>query len=209
MIHEVRTYDVRPHSVPEVERRLEKACEEAIRRSDLVASFHTEIGPLNQVIQIWSYGDVAERERVRAGTSEAGAVIGEFVVQERTDDIVPFAISPDIKPGTVGPFFEVRTYRYADGDVPKIVRAWEAALPARLALGPLVLVGSSESGGVNTLLHIWPYRTLDERWELRRTLREAGVWPPLVVARRQGLPEYELLHMENKIVVPAAFSPLR
>jgi hypothetical protein len=208
MFYDVRTLDLRPHSVPEVERRLAAALEERRILSTLAACFHTEIGPLNQIVQIWEYEDLAERERHLADDTAASGS-GEFVIAERSEVFVPFAISPRITPGAPGPFFEIRTYTYADGDLPKIVTAWEAALPERLALGPLVVVGSSERGGVNKLLHIWPYRSLDERWELRRRIREAGAWPPLAVARKRGLAEYTLLHMENKIALPSVYSPLQ
>src|SRR5688500_10347635 len=102
MIYEVRTYDLRPHSVPEVERRLGEAYEARKKLSELAASFHTEIGPLNQVIQIWPYRDLAERERICSAASKTSGWpprIGEFVVEERADIFVPLAISPEMKPG--------------------------------------------------------------------------------------------------------------
>jgi hypothetical protein len=206
MIYELRTIDVRPHAVPEVERHLETTLAMHEGSSSLVGSFHTEIGPLNQIVQLSRFDSDEERER---NQFDSTAEIGDLVVDERSDVFVPFAISPNIEAGSPGPFYEIRTYRYAPGDLPKIVGAWEAALPGRLELSPLVFVGSSEAGAINKLLHIWPYRSLDERWELRKRIREAGLWPPLAVARKRGLPSYDLLHMENKIVVPSAYSPLQ
>jgi hypothetical protein len=198
MLYEVRTYDVRPNAVAEVELRLATALESRGRLVDLVGSFHTEIGPLNQIVQILRHAGAAKREQAPAD-----------VVDARSDVFVPFDVSPEIVPGAPGPFYEIRIYEYADGDLPKIVAAWEAALPGRLGHSPLVFVGSSETGGGNKLLHVWPYRSLDERWAVRARIREAGVWPPLAVARKRGLPEYELLRMENKIVLPSAYSPLQ
>jgi hypothetical protein len=207
MIYDVRTYDLRPHSVAEVEKRLGEAYERRTGGPELAASFHTEIGPLNQIVQIRPHASLEERASAEAASWFPD--VGEFVVGERSQLFVPFAISPELRPGTVGPFFEVRTYRYADGDLPKIVAAWEVALPGRLEWGPMVGVWHSEGEGVNTLMHIWPYASLDARWELRAKIREAELWPPMAVARRHGLPGYKLLHMENKIVVPSAFSPLQ
>src|SRR5262245_12274018 len=113
MIYEVRTYDLLPHSVPEVERRLGEAYRERAKISELAASFHTEIGPLNQIVQIWPYRDVADRERLGSIASQEDlAGIAEFVVEERSEVFVPLAISPEMRPGTLGPFFEIRTYRY-------------------------------------------------------------------------------------------------
>jgi len=53
MIYEVRTYDLQPHSIPEVEKRFGEAYEYRKKVSPLAAFFHTEIGPLNQIIHIW------------------------------------------------------------------------------------------------------------------------------------------------------------
>lgn len=212
MIYEVRTYRVRPHSVGEVERRLGEAYPDRSRFSPLAASFHSEIGPLNQVIQVWPYQDLAEREEVFSAVAGAGGwppEIGDLITAESAEIFVPFAVSPEIRPGEMGPFFELRLYTYADGDLPKIVEAWEAALPERLKWGPLVVVCSAEVGGVNKLLHIWPYKSLDDRWELRKRVRETGMWPPLAAARKLGLPTYKLLHQENRIVMPSFFSPLQ
>jgi hypothetical protein len=200
MTYHVTTYDVEPHAVPEAERRLAVACASGIADGVLAASFHTEIGPLNQVIQIWADAGPA------AAADEA---IEDLVVARQSDEFVPFTVSPRIVPGSFGPFFEVRRYSYVAGDLPKIVAAWEAALPTRLALGPLVLVASSDGPGANDLLHIWPYRTLDERWQLRTSARETGLWPPYAAARTLGLEPFEFIRMENKIIVPAAFSPLQ
>jgi len=199
MGYHIRTYDLEPHAVTEAERRLADACAAGIASGSLAASFHTEIGPLNQVIQIWTDALPA---------AAADAAIEDLVVERQSDEFVPFAISPRIVPASVGPFFEVRRYSYAAGDLPNIVAAWEAALPTRLALGPLVLVASSETDSVNELLHIWPYRTLDDRSQLRTTVRETGLWPPHAAAQTLGLEPFEFIRMENKIVMPAAFSPL-
>jgi len=213
MIYEVRTYDVQPHSVPEVEKRFGEAYENRKKVSPLAAFFHTEIGPLNQIIHIWPYKDMEERDRLRADALKIGGwppKIAEFIVAQRTDIFIPFAISPEMKPAKVGPFFEWRLYTYANGgELPKLTAAWEAAIPDRLKFGPVTAIWRSELGGLNKFLHVWPYKTLNDRWELRSKIREAGVWPPSVVAKKKGLPDYKLVHQENKIVMPAAFSPLQ
>ena len=212
MIYELCTYDLIPHSVPEVERRLGAAFEERRKLSELAGSFRTEIGPLNEVTQLWAYENVDERDRVAravAANETAQADIADFVVGERSEIFVPFAFSPEIAPGDPGPFFEMRTYVYADGELPKVSAAWEAALPGRLAFSQPVGVLHSGIGGVNTLLHIWAYKSLDERMKVRKDARDTGLWPPLEFARKHGMPEYRLERMQNKIMIASDFSPLR
>ena len=212
MIYELRTYDLRPNSVPDVEALFAAAYENRKTISEMVASFHTEIGPLNQIVQIWPYNDFAARERLTEEASRSRRwppEIGAFVIRESAEVFVPLDFSPAMTPAKLGPFFEMRTYEFADGDLPKIAKAWEAALPERLKWSPLAVLCSSAENGVNKLMHIWPFRTLDERTQVRAGVRATGMWPPQVVAKKLGLPAYRQLHQQNKIMVPSSFSPLQ
>jgi len=212
MIYELKTYDLQPHSVPEVERRFAEAYQRRRDISPMAAEFHTEIGPLNQIVQIWPYRDIDERDRLTtalAGVEGWPAEIGEFLVCETRDTFTPFSFSPVIRPRTMGPYFELRIYTFADGDLPHVARAWEAALPERVKRSPLVAICFSEERGLNRLLQIWSYQTLDQRAEVRRDVRETGAWPPHVLAKKLGLPAYTLLQMENRIMVPSPGSPLQ
>ena len=106
MIYEVRTYDLKPRAVPEVEKRFGELYEAKRRKySELAAFFHTEIGPLNQIIHIWPYKDMQERTRIRAEAVKDKAWppnIGEFILNMRSDIFIPFDISPELKPASVG-----------------------------------------------------------------------------------------------------------
>jgi hypothetical protein len=212
MIYEMRTYDLKPHSIPEVEKRFGEAYEKRKKYSELAAFWHTEIGPLNQIIHVWPYKDLEERARIRAAAVKDGAwppKTSEFMMSQRSDIMMPFSFSPELKPGKMGPYFEMRTYTYASGELPKFVQLWEKALPSRLKVGPLCAVWYSELGGLNKFVHIWPYPTLDARNETRKKAQDTGMWPPSVVAKKEGLPVYQLVAQENKILMPAAFSPLQ
>jgi hypothetical protein len=212
MIYEVRTYDIKPHSLPEVEKRFGEAYEKRRKYSELAAFWHTEIGPLNQIIHVWPYKDLEERGRIRAAAVKDGAwppKTAEFMLSQRSDIMIPFSFSPEMKPGKMGPYFEMRTYTYASGELPKFQQLWEKALPARLKVGPLCAVWYSELGGLNKFVHIWPYPSLDARNETRKKAQETGMWPPSAVAKKEGLPVYQLLAQENKILMPAAFSPIQ
>jgi len=214
MIYEFRTYDLKPHSLPELEKRFAEAYEYRKKFSQLAAFWHTEIGPLNQIIHVWPYKDLEERTRIRDTAVKEGAgkwppKTAEFMVRQRSEIFLPFPFSPEMKPGKQGPFFEMRVYTYAAGQLPNLTKAWTLAIPNRLKHGPATAILYSELGGLNQFMHIWPYKSLDERWALRNKLRETGEWPPSVVAKKAGLPEYHLVQQENKIVMPSAFSPLQ
>jgi hypothetical protein len=66
MIYEIRTYRVKVGSLAEVEKRFGEAYEQRKKISPLAAFWHTEIGPLNQVLHMWSYSSFEERAKLRA-----------------------------------------------------------------------------------------------------------------------------------------------
>ena len=68
MIYEMRTYGMKVGSVPVY---LELVEEEGIQiqkghLGDLVGYFSTEIGPLNEIVHIWAFADLADRAARRA-----------------------------------------------------------------------------------------------------------------------------------------------
>ena len=65
MIYEIRTYQIEPGSLAEVEKRFAEAYDYRKKYSELTGFFHTEIGPLNEIVHIWAYEDLADRERRR------------------------------------------------------------------------------------------------------------------------------------------------
>jgi hypothetical protein len=58
----------------------------------------------------------------------------------------------------------------------------------------------SQIGGLNRYVHIWPYQDLNERARLRAKSFEDPDWPPQT--------QQWLVRQENKILLPAACSPL-
>ena len=205
MIYEIRTYRVKVGSLPEVEKRFGEAYEHRKKISPLAAFWHTEIGPLNEIIHVWPYENISERNRLRADAVKAGnwpPKIAEFIETMQSEIVVPFAFLPDLKPGKMGPYFEMRYYTLKAGTLPAMAKAWEEKIAERTKLSPLVLAGSVEFGTANAFVHIWAYGSLDQRAKVRDDARAKGIWPPPGGADR-------LLTMENKILMPAAFSPLQ
>lgn len=142
----------------------------------------------------------AERDAVLRGGDLYG--LGDLVVAVEADTWVPFPFTAPVAPGEVGPIFEVRTYLLRPGGLPATIEGWEKALPARLALSPLVTAMYSVSGAMPRFCHVWPYRSLEERQRIRARAVETGVWPPPGGAGR-------LLAQKTEIFLPARFSPLR
>jgi len=101
-----------------------------------------------------------------------------------------------------GNVYEMRAYTYAAGDVPKVLDAWAKAIEARKKLSPLAACWTTELGGLNKFIHTWVYKDLNERAHIREESRRPGsAWPPQAGVRP--------IRQENKLLIPAAFSPMR
>jgi hypothetical protein len=209
MIYEVRTYTLRPGSVAAFEERYAKRLLLREQHSKLGAFWHTEVGPLNQVIHVYPYDDLQQRTAVRDAlandTARAQIPSGrEFVVAQEAEIMVP---APFMHPlgsrnyGT-GNVYEMRTYTYAPGDIPKVLEAWAKAIPDREKFSPLAACWTSELGGLNKFVHTWVYKDLNERARVREEARTGGgQWPPQAGVRP--------IRQENKLLMPASFSPVR
>ncbi len=205
MIYEIRTYQLAVGSLAEVLKRVGESYERRKAHSPLAACWRTDIGPLNELVCVWPYADLAERARVQARAAQDPGWpprIEEFIASEHCDVLVPFPFVPAPPPGKLGPIFEMRSYTLKPGALPALMERWERALPARVALSPLVLAGHVELGSVDRFVHVWAYGSFEQRTAVREKARETGVWPPpgggdAVIAQT------------TKILLPARFSPLR
>ena len=67
MIFEIRTYRLKTGATPEYLRLIGEECI-AIQKSHLgrlFGYFHSDIGPLNEIVHIWVYASLEDRERRR------------------------------------------------------------------------------------------------------------------------------------------------
>src|SRR5579863_2523568 len=205
MIFEIRTYRLKVGSLAEVEKRFSEAYQHRKKHSELWGFFHTEIGPLNQIVHIWPYENLEERTRIRAEAAKDGTwppKTAEFITQMESEILIPYGFVPPARPGKLGPMYEMRAYTFKAGSLPDIMKRWEAKVPERMKISPAALAGYTELGGLNKHVHIWPYPSLDQRAATRAKAIELGVWPP-----PGGADTW--LTQENKVLIPSSFSPLQ
>jgi hypothetical protein len=99
-------------------------------------------------------------------------------------------------------FYEVRTYRLKNGSIPEYLKAvGEAGIAIQKRhLGQLVGYFFSEIGPINEIVHIWAFKSLDDREERRTRLMADPDWQAFLPRIR------DLIEVaENKIMKPAAF----
>jgi hypothetical protein len=203
MIVEMRTYRVKPGSIPEVEKRFGEALADRTKISALGAFFHTEVGPLNRIIHCWPYESLGERAKLRADAAKLPnwpPKIGEFIeeMESKIINLAPF--SPKLGDRRLGDIYEIRTYTMQPGGVGIVTEAWAEKIEGRQKFSPLAFCGATEIGGLNQWIHVWAYKDVAERFSVRDAARASGAWPP----NTRG----QFVRQENMLVVPAAFSPL-
>jgi NIPSNAP len=212
MIYRIDTYDLRPRTVPVVESAFEKEYDNIGIPDELVGSFHTEFGPLNQIIQIWCFDHADDAHKFAALRLSSYMIekMGPHLVRVETEMLALASFSPELREGSLGPYYELRTYFYPLDQWEKLESSWKRALPLRNALGsPVAGIWTSLSGAINSFTHLWPYRSLQEREHLRQKVRETGKWPPYQFDIEEGGTGYSLLSQSNKLMLPASFSRLQ
>jgi NIPSNAP len=170
----------------------------------LLACWYSDIGAVNQIMLIRKIGNEAAalESRLAALKSQNPFGVGEFITGMALDTYVPFDFMPPLQPGTFGPCYEVRTYMLKPGGLEPTIELWRKAVPGRLKVSPLLAAMSAVSGPSTRFLHVWPYRSFDERARLREKAVADGVWPP------PGGPGH-LISQQVDIYLPAAFSPMK
>ena len=207
MIYEMRTYTLKPGAVAEFEERFTQRMPYREKHSKLGAFWHTDFGPLNQVVHVWPYEDLNHRQEVReamASDQDLNRIRGtDLVVNQESEIYMP---APFMRPmggdQSLGSFYEMRTYTFLPGVMSQLVQAWAEAIPFREEYSPLAAGMYSELGGLNKWCHIWPYNSLEERNRVRDESRQGGHWPP------SGAFRQSMVKQENKMLIPAAFSPM-
>ena len=204
MIHEFRTYDLKPGSLGQYYSNTAPMMQKRLEYSPLVGYFHTEIGPLNRVLHIWEYEDLNERSAIRSQVIDDGIwpPPNKGIVENQQVDIfyqAPFLPKFE-RNRTIGPLFELRMYRYPVGAVGKVLDAWAPKIEARMNLAQPVGIWYSEIGGANQLAHMWAYESFEHRTEARKQFASIG-WPP-----DSGVSP---VAMQNMLMLAADFSPIQ
>jgi len=211
MIHELRTYTVKPGALGDMVKASSTVSRD-IRRDDygkLEGYWSTEIGPLNQVMHLWSYADLNERARLRGElaksprwTSEYIPLIRPLLVRQEVRLLNP--VRALVAPATAGNIYELRNYRTRTLGVRQWLDVFTAALPAREKYSKMVGLWQTEAGQPNEVCHIWAYPDLNARAEARGSAMKDPAWQEFLGKSGPMLEE-----MHSTIMLPAPHSPLQ
>ena len=213
MIHELRRYTVKPGKLADY---VEKSGSigrpiRGDRYGKLLGYWSTELGPLNQVVHLWEYADLAARTAARAGLAKDERWVKEYLPAsgplldgQENMILTPFDWAP-FRPTTGMGIHELRVYRLHPGKAAAYSETMREALPtpgealrARWATGSsrsARSTASSTSGATGTS---------------PTAPRCAGRWRPTPPGRRRPARLMPLLQsQEATILVPTSYSPCR
>lgn len=211
MIYELRTYTLVPGKQAEYLRLSAEVGRQARgdRYGVLEGHWYTEFGTLNQVVHLWRYADLGERERLRAELARNEAWTQGYLPQIRPlllaqENKILTAALPVQAPAGRGHLYELRWYRTHVGKAGEWLAHFKAVMPAREKYMHRVGLWQTEMGQLNEVIHMWAFTSLDERAAARARLAQDPEWQKFL-----PLSSPLLAHMQATILNPSPHSPMQ
>ena len=211
MIYELRTYTLMPGKQGEY-LKLNQEVGRPIRGDKygkLEGSWTTEFGLLNQYVHLWGYPSLDERERLRGELQKNPDWTQGYVPKIR-----PMLMAQENKIlSPQGPFkppvegkhiYELRWYRAHVGKAGEWLGHFKAIMPTREKYSKNVGLWQTEAGQLNEVVHMWAYRDLNHRAEVRGNVMKDPEWQGFL-----GKSAPLLAEMRSVALVPAPSSPLQ
>ncbi|NNE85421.1 MAG: NIPSNAP family protein, partial [Alphaproteobacteria bacterium] len=167
----------------------------------------TDIGPLNQVMHLWSYTDMAERDRLR---KELGAL--DAWTKEYVPAIRPLIINQELRfmeahrefetPAEGGNFYEFRNYHLKPGTAGEWMKKFVGVMPTREKYSKNLCAWITQSPNPNEVCHLWAYKDTNERKAARDGVMGEQAWLDFAAYGTTVLED-----MHSTMMWPASFSP--
>ena len=209
-LYELRNYQLKPGEAGTMVKAA-STVEHGIRGDKygkLEGYWWTDIGLLNQVINLWSYADFNERARAHAELAKDAQWAKEYLplvspIITRLDIRLLNAVKSPIAPASPGNVYELRNYRAKPGAAKPWLEIFTAALPARERHSKIVGLWQTDASQPNEICHLWAYKSLNARVEERNAANKEPEWQNFLANGGKYLDE-----MNSTIMLPAPHSPL-
>jgi len=171
----------------------------------LLGCWYSVLGNEPRIFILNKSGSASDNEQVRgqAIANQGVFALGDLATGICVDTYSTLPCLPDIQTGSFGALYEIRSYELQPARALELAhKGWADVIDVRLGIAPITTVMHSADGQIPRLVHIYPYRDLAQRREIRDTAIATGYWPPKGGADRNQV-------MRTEIAVPASFSPIR
>ena len=177
------------------------------RNCQLRGAWRTEIGPLNQVVLLWSHADWQaygrDRDELDTHLAKASPAGWEDIIHGEDSVVMkpaPFMRSLASRQFGSDNIYEMRTYTYNAIGVARSIERWAEKIEAREKYSPLVACMYSMSGRLHQFVTVWVYKDFADKARVRAAVKQEPNWPPRA--------KQWMVHQENKYMIPLSFSPL-
>lgn len=211
MIYELRTYTLAPGTQGEYLRLNAEVGRptRGDRYGKLEGAWTTEFGLLNQYVHLWSYPSLDERDRLRGELAKNDAWANGYVsrirpMQMAQENKILSAVLPLKPPADAGHVYELRWYRAHPGRAAEWLAHFKAIMPVREKYSKNVGLWQTEMGQLNEAVHLWAYRDLNHRGEVRANALRDPEWRKFIATTAPML-----LEMRSVILNPTGPSPMK
>lgn len=212
MLHELRTYTFRAGQAPLAAKNSGTVARD-IRGDDygkLEGYWLPEVGPLNQVMHLWSYESFAEREEKRKALSanprwgnEYLPLIRPIILRQDIRLMNPIlGINPPAQQSSN--LYEFRHYRLQVGAMKGWLDRFTKAMEVREKYSKIVGLWTTEAGQPNEVCHIWSYPSFEARMQARTAATQDPGWQEFLKFSGPVIEE-----MNNVLMLPSDHSPLK
>ncbi|MDA0239293.1 MAG: NIPSNAP family protein [Proteobacteria bacterium] len=205
MVIEFRTYTVKTGSLADVIERFGAGYATRADIKPITAFFYTVIGPLDQIIQVWSWDDMTHREQIRIEVNKLDSWppgLGPNVIHQEVELFNEMPFLDNFPAGDHGPVFEMRTTSLPPGAIRTLRGAAENTYADRAKISPVLAALHTDMGTLNKFVHIYGYPSLEAMQAANDAANSAGGWPPIDV---DGGPVFQ----SSTVMRAGPFSPIQ
>jgi hypothetical protein len=206
MLYDLTILSLLPNTLGAVMPILPKTYASFSSTGKTIGAFGCEFGVLNRFAFITAYEDLDQltKERARLMQTEDPYGIAPYLGGVQSTAFKPLFFMQDkpIETGEWGPFYEFRTYTIAPNGLAETADAWSKIVERRNAMSKLLMVMGSIEEGPQRMVHIWPYKSIEDRMKARGQASKEGIWPP---PGGSG----QLTALQSELFVATGFSDLK
>jgi len=213
-VYELQTHNVKPeHLLTYLDLYEEFTSLMANRHSGLklVGSFLVEVGDQDQVIHIWEFPDgwdsvqqKYELYRNDEGLKELRKQRSQLLRSRQSQLCLKFSFWPPPTPREAGHIYELRSYTLKPGTILEWGNHWARGINYRNEDECAAAGFFSQVGPLYNVNHLWAYKDMKTRREMRENAWQRPGWNDTVTATVQLI-----RYMDSKIMVPTSFSPMK
>lgn len=204
MLYDLTILSLLPNTLGAVMPILPKTYANFTSTGTVLGCFGCEFGVLNRFAFLTRYDDVQKlvAERARLMETEDPYGIGPYLGGVNSTAFKPLSFAQPVVPGEYGPFYEFRTYTLAPGGLPETEEAWSKIIQRRHEMSMLLTIMASVEEGPQKMVHIWPYKTIEDRVKARAQASKEKIWPPPGGSNH-------LTSLQSELFTATAFSDLK